>query len=266
MANSLDAYIITMMNNSDSVIGARKVLKSIEETQSRLNPFLLPATVPSTIAKDIDRLEKDIPVVKQFVDYVREHRGLPPFSYPVEPSQNRLDLKTGLYLKSYRANNPLKVVACAVSHYRAWVHCVTTNKPIVILEHDALFVRKFNHVLINPDLNDNSLGIVGLNWAIGATRRSSVYQKLVDQTPSNGFPNVPVPSVNQPGEDPVPQGLAGNSAYYIQPWAAMKLIDKVDEVGLWPNDALICKEFFPWLKQSKVAFTKLQQTKSTTTL
>lgn len=34
-------------------------------------------------------------------------------------------------------------VACALSHISLWSHCVQIDKPIVILEHDAVMVRKF---------------------------------------------------------------------------------------------------------------------------
>ena len=32
----------------------------------------------------------------------------------------------------------------AQSHYMLWRKCVTENKPIMILEHDAIFTKKFD--------------------------------------------------------------------------------------------------------------------------
>jgi GR25 family glycosyltransferase involved in LPS biosynthesis len=60
--------------------------------------------------------------------------------------------------------------------------------------------------------------------------------------------------------------LAGNSAYYITPYGARKMLAMADEFGSWPNDALMCKELlnrsigvvYPY-------FTKVQNIKSTTT-
>ena len=64
----------------------------------------------------------------------------------------------------------------------------------------------------------------------------------------------------------MPQGLAGNSAYIIKPAFAKKLIDKLKEKGGWPNDSLMCKQFFPdQLKVVYPYFTKVQGIQSTTT-
>lgn len=35
-------------------------------------------------------------------------------------------------------------VSCALSHISLWAHCITINRPIVILEHDAVFDKKFD--------------------------------------------------------------------------------------------------------------------------
>lgn len=37
-------------------------------------------------------------------------------------------------------------VACALSHISLWHHCVVIDSPIVILEHDAIVVKKFTAV------------------------------------------------------------------------------------------------------------------------
>jgi GR25 family glycosyltransferase involved in LPS biosynthesis len=73
----------------------------------------------------------------------------------------------------------------------------------------------------------------------------------------------PVPTID---EMDVPQGLAGNSAYMISPKGAKKLLDKVREVGMWPNDALMNKQFFPWLEVVYPYYTTIQRgLRSTTT-
>jgi Glycosyltransferase family 25 (LPS biosynthesis protein) len=33
--------------------------------------------------------------------------------------------------------------ACALSHYSLWCHCMTIDKPIVILEHDSIMIKPF---------------------------------------------------------------------------------------------------------------------------
>lgn len=36
-------------------------------------------------------------------------------------------------------------VAICYSHYSLWCHCITIDKPIVILEHDAVMLKPFTH-------------------------------------------------------------------------------------------------------------------------
>ena len=72
----------------------------------------------------------------------------------------------------------------------------------------------------------------------------------------------PVPTVD---DAEVPQGLAGNSAYLITPKGAKKLLDKVREVGIWANDALMCKQFFPWMQVVYPYYTTIQRGLKSTT-
>lgn len=55
------------------------------------------------------------------------------------------------YLKDDSVMNMLKItdhyltrgeVACALSHISLWVHCAKIDRPIVILEHDAIMLKK----------------------------------------------------------------------------------------------------------------------------
>ena len=64
----------------------------------------------------------------------------------------------------------------------------------------------------------------------------------------------------------VPQGLAGNSAYFMKPSGAKKMIDLTAEYGMWPNDALMCRQLVPTLGQTKTYYTYVQGTESTTSL
>jgi len=44
-------------------------------------------------------------------------------------------------------------VACALSHISLWCHCIDIDKPIIILEHDALMVKQIDeHPLFNSIL------------------------------------------------------------------------------------------------------------------
>ena len=178
------------------------------------------------------------------------------WTYPLDEHQDGLDLKTGLRLTHYKTENHSNRVACMISHMRCWQKAIELNQTIVVLEHDALFTD----TLCPEDLTSEwKGGIIGLNDPRGATRRSQEFHRKV----SSYVGLQPVPSVD---DWDVPQGLAGNSAYMISPKAAKKLLNKVKEIGMWPNDALMCKQLFPWLEVVYPYYTTIQKgLKSTTT-
>lgn len=285
----IKAIIISLTDDGAATHSTRRLLKSIRNTHSYINPLVMDASTPDT-ARDglISISHRDFSNAR--------------WTWPIEDRANGLDIATGLYRKKYEASDHRKVIACMVSHMRAWQHCIDMNEPIMVLEQDALFIRQFSwHQIENPrplaiddewwnrwldtremsvlpwDIKDKwknmhesckqkpegkfSGGILGLNSPIGATRKSSIFHgRLFGK---HGFHKVP--SVDTIGDDPLPQGLAGNSAYIIKPWAAKKLLDKVDEIGMWPNDALMCKQFFPWMQVIWPYYTVVQGGPSSTT-
>lgn len=261
----IKGFIISLVSHAPAMHATRKLLASIESTNSEIETTILPATTPATISSHLGGLTR---VTNKA------------WTWPTNHVKSGLDLKTGLYLKAYGATDQKKVVACMVSHMRAWQQCIDLNEPIMVLEQDAQFVRtfKWSH-LIHPtaasgrdpktgqltsypaDGSFSTGGIVGLNDPRGATRKATIYHTKASQ--NVGIHKVP--SVDDIGDPPLPQGLAGNSAYVIKPWAALKLFKKINEVGMWPNDALMCKQFFPWMQQAFPYFTRVQGTESTTT-
>jgi hypothetical protein len=52
-------------------------------------------------------------------------------------------------------------VACALSHISLWVRCAVIDKPIVILEHDAVMVKKFDTF----DAFNSIIYLGGVEWA-----------------------------------------------------------------------------------------------------
>lgn len=164
--------------------------------------------------------------------------------------------KTGLKMHPYRCDSLDPVIGCTMSHYSLWTRCVELNEPIVILEHDAVFINTFPHDI-------EFYGICGLNDPRGATRKADLwYQQSIQRKGIGVFPK---PLVNTEEDKDTPDGLAGNSALIIKPWAAKKVIDKVHEVGVWPNDATICQQLFPWLEEYYPFITTAKQSLSTTT-
>ena len=257
----IPAFIISDINNSVSTAGARNVLNSINTTKSKLHPVIMPATTPETLSahlKLFDQTKND-------------------WRYPSK-GEKRIDLKTGLHITGYGANDIEKVISCMVSHMRCWLVAATYRHPCVILEHDAIFVKKLDfYEKASEENGGRSLdhvgsGIIGLNNPKGATRKSSVYYDSVVESINKSTPQQQTYGRHQVVDAPwvddnrdAPQGLAGNSAYIIKPDMARSLFTKCEEIGLWPNDALMCKQIFPFkLKQIYPFVTELQGVKSTT--
>lgn len=158
--------------------------------------------------------------------------------------------KTGMYLTPYKTYDNKKRISAAQSHFKLWERCVLLDQPIMILEHDALFTNKF----IEPE-TDDSIGAYSINDPREATFLGHQYHESLQ----DGLNEIPWVTRKE-----IPQGLPGNSAYVIKPWAAQQLIEAQQDIGYWPNDAIMCKQLFKWLRVHKPYFTKTQGIKSTT--
>tara|TARA_R110000822_G_scaffold175029_1_gene314636 strand:- start:9442 stop:10290 length:849 start_codon:yes stop_codon:yes gene_type:complete len=251
----IKAFIISVINDGEATLGTRKLSQSIIESGSWIDPFIVNATTPHFIRKHLDIL------------YGSEVAKTIEYTWPIEGE--KFCKKTGLYMKAYQAADYRKIMACTVSHLRMWDLCVNLNEPIMILESDALFFRTFRYDMLS---NNDFRGICGLNEPFYATRRPYVFNQNIINNLHENNENAKhyhglreCPSVDSIGEPPAPQGLAGNSSYVIKPWAAQLLIDKVKEIGIWPNDALICKQLFPFLQVTWPYYTRVQRLSSSTT-
>lgn len=249
ISDTIPALIIADLNDHTSTVAARNVIQSIRRTKSKLVPIVHPATTPETLKQDLESF------------------GLTKndWTYPRRAGETKIDIKTGLHLTGYNAKNIDKVISCMVSHMRCWYFSMISHTPVCVLEHDALFTKKFVPERVNGELDIKGLGIIGLNDPRGATRKSQIYLEKVmsaKRIESATLSYVDAPYVDD--NQDAPQGIAGNSAYIVSPRAARQLLDKVNEIGLWPNDALMCKQFFPYLKQAYPFYTRLQGVQSTT--
>jgi len=186
------------------------------------------------------------------------------WNYPWEGSQT--DLATGLKKTAYPTKNRNNRIACAISHYRLWLKCYAEKTPMLIMEHDALFTQRLKGYY--SILDDKRFDIIGINEPLRNTRRAQVFkQKILDSRDplwdDERMDIVPVPAIDN---FDVPQGLAGNSAYIIKPNGAMHCIAAVQKYGLWPNDAIMCKQLIPRMGVTKMHYTDCQHyLKSTTT-
>lgn len=142
-----------------------------------------------------------------------------------------------------------------MSHYRIWYESYEKNEPILVLEHDAEFISKLDYDYIL----DSKFDIIGINNPLAATRKAHQLKDLIE---SSGQEIMTIPDID---EFNVPQGLAGNSAYIIKPAGAKNVIEAAKEFGLWPNDALMCKQLIPNMGVTRKFYTKVQGLPSTTT-
>ena len=240
----MKAFVITLneQGKSEPLKAANSCIDSIKATKTNLDATIFDAKTPATGKEHM---------IETFGRKV-------PWTWPMDASQNGYNIRTGLFMKNYPARDQHRVIACSVSHARLWKKCIDLDETIVILEQDALFTKQFKPY----EFEGYEWGAIGLNDPRGATRKSALFHKMVLE---NGKRIQPVPNIDGFGSDSFPMGLAGNSAYMIKPNAARELLNKVGDIGLWPNDALMCRQLFRWLKVCYPFFTKVQGTQSTTT-
>jgi hypothetical protein len=125
------------------------------------------------------------------------------------------------------------------------------GEPILILEHDAVFLRAW------PEFEFD--GICQVNDPDGATRRGKWWSEQMVKRGPGVFPATWVTD-----DRSVPDGLAGNSAYVIKPHAALDVIGLYRDLGVWPNDATMCKQLLPYLQELFPFVTRVEQARSTT--
>ena len=239
MEMPITCKVITMTNNEVSLGAFTKLQDSSYRVGNDFRPEIFEATIAENAEDHLSKL-------------------LLEWNYPWEGVVT--DLKTGLKKSAYPTQNRLNRIACAISHYRLWAVCVKTNKPMLIMEHDAIFIQRLRYDNL---LEDNHYNIIGINNPIGNTRKSHEFHKILQQSvdrENTGI--VPVPTIDN---FDIPQGLAGNSAYIIKPKGARMCIKAASEHGLWPNDALMCKQLIPHMGVTKAYYTNTQRVVSTTT-
>ncbi len=97
-----------------------------------------------------------------------------------------------------------------------------------------------------------------MNDPRNATRLAAVYDRVVQESEGD---IVRAPVIDQ---QMIPQGIAGNSSYYINPRGAREMVSLTSRYGAWPNDALMCRQLVPKLGQTKNYYTYVQGLGSTT--
>lgn len=174
------------------------------------------------------------------------------WNYPWDKPER--DIATGLLKSPYPTKNYNARIACALSHYELWLKCYNQTDTFVILEHDAIWKKK----LPGWVTDDYKYDIIGINDPYKATRLSKKFHEEI-QRKEGLIQRAPEIDVNY-----IPQGIAGNSAYIMKPSGAKKMLDLVAEYGLWPNDAIMCRQLVKTLGVTKNYYTGVQGLPSTT--
>ena len=131
-------------------------------------------------------------------------------------------------------------VACALSHISLWVHCVKLDKPIVILEHDALMLKKFTH-------HDSYNSIVFLGSA---------------EWVEKGWPITNIPPHGTDGHNK--HFICRAHAYSIDPQIAKNLLSHVLKMGICdPLDIMLRADLFSITHNGVYAYDKSEPTNTT---
>lgn len=140
---------------------------------------------------------------------------------------NQLSLKPRYFFKEGRRG----VFGCFLSHYLLWLECIRVNKPYLILEHDAFFIRdlppniidKFDDVLKldNEDpYNENYEKEVNKNYDFEIIKYYNNKAKNLE--------------INKTGNY-----MRGAYSYIIKPEAAKKIVAWIKLNGFLPADIQI---------------------------
>ena len=122
----------------------------------------------------------------------------------------------------------LGVKGCFLSHYSIWLHCVETDRPIMVFEHDAFVLRpmpndveqKFKEFLMLDPYNKNSKHYGSLH------QDQSMDAQITEYFNENSQKKYSIQD----------QYVMGTQAYIIKPAAASKLIASVKKLGYYPAD------------------------------
>lgn len=226
----MKCFVIVIPNHIDSMNAFDKLRRSSESVGNDFDIEIFPAVTPDNV-----------------VDHMRKNKVR--WNYPTSGSV--YDESTKITKTAYAGTNHPARISCAMSHYEVWKYTSEQKEPTLILEHDAIFVSKL-------DIQKN-FPIIGINNPLGATRKARLFHNKV-QSSNSDYPNAPWID-----DKKIPQGLAGHSAYIIQPSAAQTMLELVDKYGLWPNDAIMCRQLFDDLYVSKKYYTQIQKGIQSTT-
>lgn len=110
--NNIKSFVISLKNNDTS---KRLTTRCVESLQNLKMPYQIWDAVDGTNGKNI---------------YLPDHLKDKEYMSWIKQSNDRLSTSE---------------IALFLTHYSLWAHCCTINEPIIILEHDAIFVKPYMH-------------------------------------------------------------------------------------------------------------------------
>jgi hypothetical protein len=223
----MKAYVITIADNPYSESCALRCIESAAMFRIEVEPF--PATGKEDAMAELGR------------------QGLQ-WNWP---SRVAIPCRaSGLTMHPYRTSDVRARIGCALSHYRLWK--MALSEPLLILEHDAVFLRALPREAFPEDAD-----AIMLNDPAGATPKGKWWSEYLT---AKG------PGIHRKTQvlvDGRPDGLAGNSAYVITPKGAQRVLAAIERTGLWPNDATLCRQLVPDLYEVFPFVTVARQQQST---
>lgn len=133
--------------------------------------------------------------------------------------------------QTVRKINP-GMAGCLISHLKLWKKCIEIQKPILILEHDAIIIREIPTSMLNK-FND----VCNLDWL---SRRTTNYDNdvKVDRGPQVNLYMKSRPKLS--GFELYNKShIKGAHGYIVKPKGAQKLVDFVWAVGALAPDIII---------------------------
>ena len=148
----------------------------------------------------------------------------------VDPVYKKFGLRPFPKLKKSRDTKGVR--GCFCSHYLLWLKCIELNEPIMILEHDALFIRPIPKDIVNKFSELCNLDAY--------SRTSKVYEdhlKLFENYDVIAHqPKTQTHTFKSGFHYYDKECIKGLHAYFIKPQGAKSLIDFARNKGVLPAD------------------------------
>lgn len=128
-------------------------------------------------------------------------------------------------------------VACALSHISLWLHCAKIDKPIIVLEHDAVVLKNLTHF---PGFN-TILFLGSVEWA------------------EQKWPMMSVPLHGSDG--PNKHFICRAHAYAIDPIVAKNMLSNILKMGIYASlDEMMAADLYNISHVGCIAYDKQSDT------